>query len=426
MRILLTGANGLIGQRLLERLHARGHEVICAVRRAPDQPIPGVRHVLADFVQDTEKAVWLARLGGVEIVINTVGIFREQGGQDFERIHTRTPCALFHAAAEAGVKLVVQLSALGAEEGAQTAYHRSKKAADDCLRALPVASVVFQPSLVYAEGGASTRTFATLATLPLGVKLGRAAQLVQPVDLDDLVDAIANAVDTIPPGSRTIRAVGPAALPFADYIELLRKQMGKERRLQLVLPDAVANTMAKIGDRMPSLPFNSEALAMLNRGNVASTAGSDPAFEATLGRASRHPGRFVRAPAELRTAGLLAWLLPLLRYSIAAVWIATAWVSAFVWPVSDSLALLERTGVPSSLAPLMLYGASALDLLIGLGILLLPRRRWLWLVQGALVGFYTVVIAVKLPEFLAHPYGPLTKNLPMLAAFWLLYEFEEE
>jgi hypothetical protein len=43
----------------------------------------------------------------------------------------------------------------------------------------------------------------------------------------------------------------------------------------------------------------------------------------------------------------------------------------------------------------------------------------------ALIGFYTVVIAFKLPEFLLHPYGPLTKNLPMLAAIWLLYELEE-
>jgi hypothetical protein len=42
-----------------------------------------------------------------------------------------------------------------------------------------------------------------------------------------------------------------------------------------------------------------------------------------------------------------------------------------------------------------------------------------------LIGFYTVVIAWKLPEFLVHPYGPLTKNLPMLAAIWLLYALED-
>ena len=81
MRILLTGANGLIGQRLLQRLLARGHDVVCAVRHPAQQPPAGASTVLADFVQDTEKDVWLARLGGVEIVINTVGMFRETGGE---------------------------------------------------------------------------------------------------------------------------------------------------------------------------------------------------------------------------------------------------------------------------------------------------------------------------------------------------------
>jgi hypothetical protein len=101
-------------------------------------------------------------------------------------------------------------------------------------------------------------------------------------------------------------------------------------------------------------------------------------------------------------------------------------VSAFVYPVSASLDLLERSGVPAEFGPLMLYGASAFDLLLGLGILLLARRKWLWLAQLVLIGFYTIVIAFKLPEFLIHPYGPLTKNLPMLAAIWLLYELEEK
>jgi cell division protein FtsW (lipid II flippase) len=107
------------------------------------------------------------------------------------------------------------------------------------------------------------------------------------------------------------------------------------------------------------------------------------------------------------------------------VWIFTALTSALLYPVQDSFQLLARTGVPASLRPLMLYGAAGFDLTLGLGILLLARRRWLWLMQLLLIGFYTVVIAWKLPEFLLHPYGPLTKNLPMLAAIWLLYELEE-
>ena len=45
--------------------------------------------------------------------------------------------------------------------------------------------------------------------------------------------------------------------------------------------------------------------------------------------------------------------------------------------------------------------------------------------QLALILFYTIVISFRLPEFWLHPYGPLLKNLPMLAAIWLLYELEK-
>jgi hypothetical protein len=136
------------------------------------------------------------------------------------------------------------------------------------------------------------------------------------------------------------------------------------------------------------------------------------------------------APAQRgaeRTLAQLNWLLPLLRLSIAAVWIITAYVSALVYPEADSYRLLQRTGVPPALAPLMLYGAAGLDLLLGIATLALPQRLRgpLWLAKIALIAFYSLLIAWRLPEFLAHPYGPLTKNLPMLAAIWLLYELEK-
>ena len=91
------------------------------------------------FTKDTDKSAWLARLSGIEAVINTVGIFRESGAQTFDRLHVQTPRALFAACAESHeVHMVVQLSALGADQEADTAYHLSKKAADDYLASLPV------------------------------------------------------------------------------------------------------------------------------------------------------------------------------------------------------------------------------------------------------------------------------------------------
>ena len=423
MRILLTGASGFIGQHVLRALLADGHEVVCTARRPLNSQDPRVSAIYADFANDTEQSVWLARLTGIEAVINTVGIFRESGTQTFERLHTLAPRALFAAcAASPGVRIVIQLSALGADEQADTPYHLSKKAADDYLAALALPACIVQPSLVYGREGASARVFKTLASMPLTLRFGRAPQLVQPVHIDDLVAAIV-ALLRLPPGAapRRLPLVGPEALSFTDYLGRLRSAMGMPRQRVLTLPSGLARRLAKAGRWLPGALLDEDALRMLDRGNT----GDAGLITTLLGRPPRPISAFITDPRAERTLAKLGWLLPTLRWSIVAVWIATAIVSFGLYPVEQSYDLLARSGIPPSLQPLMLYGAAGFDLLLGLGIAFLPRRRPLWLAQLALIGFYTLVIAFKLPEFLLHPYGPLTKNLPMLAAIWLLYELEE-
>jgi len=428
MRILLTGASGFIGQHLLQALLAEGHHVVCAVRSPNTSPDPRLSYVHADFAKHTDKSGWLARLRGIDAVVNTGGIFRESGSQTFERLHLETPRALFAACAESHeVQMVIQLSALGADRAAETRYHLTKKAADDFLASLPVRAYIVQPSLVYGKGGASARVFKALASLPFALRFGSAPQLVQPVHIDDVVGAIVGLLRhrlPPPPGvtAQRVPLVGPQALPFTDYLAALRAAMGMGRLRVLPLPGCMARGMAKLGRWLPGAILDEDALRMLDRGNTA-----DPATTAhLLGRPPTPIAQFVTDPQAERTAAKLSWLLPVLRWSIVAVWIITAIVSFGLYPVEASYDLLARTGIPPMLQPLMLYGAASFDLLLGLGIAFLPRRRWLWLAQLALISFYTVVIAWKLPEFLLHPYGPLTKNLPMLAAIWLLYELEEK
>jgi uncharacterized protein YbjT (DUF2867 family) len=428
MRILLTGASGFIGRHLLHALLAEGHQVVCAVRKVKTGNLPNncarLSFIQADFANDTEQAVWLARLSGIEAVINTVGIFRESGAQTFDKLHVQAPRALFAACAEShDVHMVVQLSALGADDAADTAYHLSKKAADDYLASLPVRAAILQPSLVYGSDGASSRVFKALASMPFALRFGEAPQLVQPVHVDDVVAAIVALLRRRLSGTvQRIPLVGPEALSFTDYLGALRSAMGMKRLRVLRLPGSLARGLARCGRFLPGGLLDPEALRMLERGNT----GDPGPLLRLIGRPARPIASFVPDPRAERARAKLDWLLPILRISIALVWIVTAIVSAFVYPVAASLDLLARTGIPEDLRPLMLYGASAFDMLLGLGILFMKRRRGLWLAQLALIGFYTVVIALKLPEFLVHPYGPLTKNLPMLAAIWLLYQLEDE
>ena len=84
-----------------------------------------------------------------------------------------------------------------------------------------------------------------------------------------------------------------------------------------------------------------------------------------------------------------------------------------------SYELLAQAGVPSAMHPLALYGAAALDLVLGVATLAF-RHRAVWLAQAAVIVGYTAILTLRMPEFWLHPFGPLVKNLPMLAVIgWL-------
>ncbi|PWF47929.1 DoxX-like family protein [Massilia glaciei] len=115
--------------------------------------------------------------------------------------------------------------------------------------------------------------------------------------------------------------------------------------------------------------------------------------------------------------------LRVLRWALAGVWIATGVVVLGVYPRADSLAMLARAGLDGGPALLALYGGALLDLALG-GLTLWRPHRWLWRFQAAVILVYSAIITVALPEFWIHPFGPLLKNLPILAIIWLLHKHE--
>lgn len=431
MRILLTGASGFIGRHIAEALVSR-HRVVCAVRDPDGIVDERLRSnaVQADFLRDTDPGVWLPRLKGVDVVINAVGIIREQGGQTFDALHRHAPRALFAACASAGVKLVIQISALGADEHARSRYHLSKKDADDCLAGLPLASVIVQPSLVFGADGASAHLFGTMAALPLIPLPGNGGQMIQPVHVDDVVATIVALVDrlaheqSLPGGSRTLPVAGPLPMTLRSYLSTLRAATGLGKARFLPMPMALVRISAKLGSALPGGLLDPETLQMLERGNTADVS----AVQAILGRPPRSPAKFIEREQvqSFRLRAQLGWLLPMLSVSIALVWIITGIVSLGLYPVEESYALLARVGITGVLAPVMLYGAALMDIGFGIATLVMRRRRLLWLAQLAVILFYTAIISWRLPEFWLHPYGPLLKNLPMLAAIWMLLQLEEK
>ena len=437
MRVLVIGATGLVGAHVLEALHAAGIDADGASRRRP-AGAAARQWIELDLGSMTAVQQWLPLLHGYGAVVNAVGIIRETQEGDFDRLHCAAPAALFAACEQLELR-VVQVSALGSHPQAATGYWRSKGAAEVDLLARNVDATIIRPSLVYGDDGASSVLFRMLATLPVLMLPAAHRALVQPVHVADLADVVVRLLTTqVRPGTpvlsdtahapatlaapaalpRELAVVGPRAMTMAGYLVDLRRGMQAPAALVLSLPAPVARVAAHLAALAPSSVFTPESLLMLERSaDGSNTADAAPA-QALLGRPLRDPVTFAR-PAQRVTAAW-SWGAPLVTVAIALMWLITAYVSWFAWPHADSRSWLAACGVPPAWQEPMLLAASVTDAAIGVLLLLRPRR-WLWAAQLALVGGYTVMLSVFLPDFWRHPFGPLTKNLPVLALMLLMW-----
>lgn len=427
MNILVTGAGGFIGTQVTAALLRRGHQVTAAVRNpAPFAArFPDVRCLQCDFAKDLSVEAWRPRLAKVDAVINTVGIIRETRKQRFDHLHTRTPVALFRACEEAGVRQVIQISALGADEGAETAYHRSKRAADDALATMDLDWVILRPSIVYGNGARSMALFGALAALPLTPLIGKGDQLIAPIHVDDLARAVLRCVEDGRGTRRRIDLAGPEAISFLQTCARLREWLGLGPLRPVHLPYRVAHWLARLGPLLGAELLNHDNLRMLRRGNYADATAIGEEF-GFMPRSLDQVLRSQAAGTAQRWHLGLYFMPTLLRWSIAATWVVTGLVSAFVYPIEESYALLASVGISGALAPWSLYTAACLDIVLGVATL---TRRWLrpaLAIQFLVMLGYTALISTFLPEYWLHPFGPMLKNLPLAAAMLCLWIMERK
>jgi len=421
MRVVVAGASGLLGAALVRRLRASGHVVILA-GRASARHEEGGRTLALDYTAPPAHAALVERLRGVDAVVNAVGIFRESGNQTFDAVHVKGPMALFRAAVDAGVPRLVQISALGADPASAQAFLASKGRADAQALALPASVRVVRPSLVFAAAGASTRQFARMAAWPITPLPGDGSQRVQPIHLDDVALLLERLVTGEPDAAHAvIAAVGPRALSLREYLAVFKRAFARAPRF-LPVPLAPLRRLLAWLPRSAGRLADADALAMLESGSSADAA----PLRVWLGRAPRDPDGFLDAAATralimpIRSSRWLA----VMRWALAAMWLGTAWVSLFAYPRAASHALLARLGLHGGWAEAALWSGALLDAALGLALLVFRRRRLVYRLQLALILAYTVLISVGLPEFWVHPFGPLLKNIPLLAMILALHALD--
>lgn len=287
--VLVLGGTGFVGRHVCEKLVRQGLQVTVPTRRLRHavavMTLPQVSVVEAP-IHDELALQQLLR--GHDAVINLVAIL--QGSpQAFEWAHVTLAQKLARACQAAGVRRVVQISALGADirnpERLPSQYLRSKSRAEQVLHQAGLDLTLIRPSVIFGAEDRFLNTFADLQRLAPFVPLAGAQARFQPVWVEDVAQAVVHCLqDRYAHQSigQIYEACGPDVFTLKQLVELAGRLAGVRQgrgRPVIGLPDALARLQAVMMELLPGEPLLSrDNLDSMKVDNVAT--GQHPGLQA--------------------------------------------------------------------------------------------------------------------------------------------------
>jgi uncharacterized protein YbjT (DUF2867 family) len=266
------GGSGFIGRYVVKRLAAAGHVVRVAVRDPEAalflKPMGAVGQIVPLAANVTNPAAVARGVEGADLVVNLVGILAEHRAGDFARIQGDGAKSVASAAAAAGVKRLVHVSAIGADAASRSLYARSKAAGEAGVQAAFPTATVLRPSIVFGPEDRFFNRFAAIAAFSPVVPVIAGATRLQPVYVADIADAVMAALTRVETTGRLYELGGPLVYTFRGLLEWILTQTQRHRRL-LDVPMGLAELQARLMELLPGKPLTRDQLLMLAKDNVA-------------------------------------------------------------------------------------------------------------------------------------------------------------
>ena len=268
----VIGGSGFLGRYIVQELARASWRVRVACRRPqragflrPLGEVGQIQLVAADL---TRPATLGPAVSGAVAVINLPGILAPSGSQTFEAVHAQGAGHAARAAAAAGARSFVHVSAIGADPASPSAYGRSKAEGEALVRAAFPSATILRPSLVFGPEDGFLNRFAALARMSPIMPVIEGDSRFQPVWVVDVARAAAMAArDSARFGGLLFELGGPTIYRFRDILAFVLAQTGRRRPL-VAVPRPLARLLAAAGDMLPAMPMTSDQLAMLARDNV--------------------------------------------------------------------------------------------------------------------------------------------------------------
>lgn len=260
-RITLLGGSGFVGSHLVAHLSNRG--IACrVVTRHPQrhrqlEVNPGCHLMRADLFDSRSLA---DAFEGSDAVINLIGILNEQGGQTFRRMHVELVDQIVEACQLAGVKRLLHMSALHANEAqGSSRYLRSKGEGENRAHTHGGASMAvtsFRPSVIFGPCDGLFNRFAGLLRLsPLLFPLACPQARFAPVYVGDVAKAFARALEDPSSFDRHYDLCGPQVYSLRELVAYTAATLGL-RRYIIGLGDLSSRLQAHLLGHLPGKPFS--------------------------------------------------------------------------------------------------------------------------------------------------------------------------
>jgi uncharacterized protein YbjT (DUF2867 family) len=235
--LLLTGATGSVGSRLLPLLLERGEDVRCLVRE-PRRLGPrrvDVQIALGDLGEMSDPYLVRQALRGVDTVVHLAATIRDQPPRRIEELNGLATVRLLRAAERSSVNRFVFFSALNASLAQRTRFFRAKWLAEQAVTSSALETTIFAPSIVYDRSDpwiTLLRRFSFLPVLPVS---GAGQARFEPIWADDAARCVVGALEG---GDRSrYELAGPDVLSYEEMSDLVSRIAGRPRRLvHLPLP----------------------------------------------------------------------------------------------------------------------------------------------------------------------------------------------
>ncbi len=250
MRILVTGANGHLGRRLVERL-AYDHDVIAVVRSQRALQTLSDFRCQSQIVDYTDSDGLTSVSLDCDCAVHLVGIIKRTENNTYSQAH-ELPCAALALAAEkAGLKRIVALSILGSNAESANGCFASRGISENILLRGSVPVTILRVPMVLGENDFASKSLQDKAKSRIAFTF-RAASIEQPIYAGDVVNAICALVEN-PVEDEVLELAGPESLSRRQLIQRSGTIMGTQP-LILSMPVFLGKWMGRVLDLMMSSP----------------------------------------------------------------------------------------------------------------------------------------------------------------------------